>query len=388
MAANPILLSPKAVHISSIETTHLINDSRGSFGVLQVLFSFTTSLNREFKELSLHVVSLDSNKTVLDSDSGTGDGIGAVISIPNSELGPSQKLTQGEVKTKLVELALDADLGTRQNVRPFPITVDIHGVCDNSKVTGRLLAKKTYGPDDAEYTVKAGTLGEDPNIPPGGTTIDLVVLDINNNRFKLSEISNGDVLRLKVNRAAVSFAEIPNPNPALTTKYYMAEGKGFDIVFNYGTPYDIVYIGSVEATNVYNFPLSEEMPLEIFTSIVNIRLDSSAPSDTGIVGTDFSYNVWVVNDGPDTATNVTLIANLHHSLSYVSSELTQGTCSVGGNTITCNLGDITSGSDVGVLVNVTPTTEGSISSTFTVSALERDANIDNNKISITTVVGG
>src|SRR5207302_833510 len=90
-----------------------------------------------------------------------------------------------------------------------------------------------------------------------------------------------------------------------------------------------------------------------------------------------SYTITVTNNGPSTATGVTLTDTLAAGLTFVSSTPSQGTCA-GTSPIICNLGTITSGSSATVIVVATPSAPGSYVDTATVTATQPDLNGGNN----------
>ena len=62
---------------------------------------------------------------------------------------------------------------------------------------------------------------------------------------------------------------------------------------------------------------------------------------------------------------------------------TQGTCTVTGQTVTCNLGTLAPGATAAVNIPVQTLTAGTVVNTATVSATEVDPNLANNTSSVT-----
>jgi uncharacterized repeat protein (TIGR01451 family) len=90
-----------------------------------------------------------------------------------------------------------------------------------------------------------------------------------------------------------------------------------------------------------------------------------------------TYTISVTNNGPSTATAVTLTDTLAAGLTLVSSTPSQGTCA-GVGPIICNLGSMNSGSNATVTVVASPSASGSYPNTATVTATQPDLNGGNN----------
>ncbi|MCP3978028.1 MAG: DUF11 domain-containing protein, partial [bacterium] len=83
------------------------------------------------------------------------------------------------------------------------------------------------------------------------------------------------------------------------------------------------------------------------------------------------YTLLVTNNGPDTATAVTLTDTLPASTTFQSATPSQGSCS-GTTTVTCNLGAILNGGTASVEILVTTSGPGSITNNASVAAHEID----------------
>lgn len=95
-----------------------------------------------------------------------------------------------------------------------------------------------------------------------------------------------------------------------------------------------------------------------------------------VVGQNLTYIITVRNNGPDTATGVTVTDTLPSTVTFVSANASQGTCS-GTATVTCNLGSLNNGAQATVTIVVRPTQAGSLSNTVAVSGNETDPNPQN-----------
>ncbi|OGO12509.1 MAG: hypothetical protein A2Y53_01885, partial [Chloroflexi bacterium RBG_16_47_49] len=115
---------------------------------------------------------------------------------------------------------------------------------------------------------------------------------------------------------------------------------------------------------------------------------SDLPDPVTPAGQDVTYTITVTNNGPGSATGVTVTDVLDASLTLVSVTPSQGDPCTGTGTITCNLGTILNGSSATVaVVATTGTTPGMIGSTASVTAIETDPNTANNSSMQTTNVG-
>lgn len=95
-------------------------------------------------------------------------------------------------------------------------------------------------------------------------------------------------------------------------------------------------------------------------------------------GTPLIYTLAVTNNGPATATNVTVTDSLPSIVTYLSSSTTQGTCSEAGGTVTCLLGTMANAGTATISILTIPGAPGVVSNTATVTADQTDPNLTNN----------
>src|SRR5688572_20761310 len=117
----------------------------------------------------------------------------------------------------------------------------------------------------------------------------------------------------------------------------------------------------------------------------DLSITKTASPNPGQVGIPLSYRLVATNNGPATATNVTVADALPSAVAFVSSSATQGACS-GTTTVTCNLGSLAPGASAVVTINVTPSAQGQLANTATVTAGETDFDTTNNSSSITIFI--
>ncbi|HYM76013.1 MAG TPA: C25 family cysteine peptidase [Candidatus Dormibacteraeota bacterium] len=95
-------------------------------------------------------------------------------------------------------------------------------------------------------------------------------------------------------------------------------------------------------------------------------------------GTPLTYSLAVTNNGPASATNVTVTDTLPSTVTFLSSTSTQGSCSEAGGTVTCLLGTMANAGTATVTILTIPQQPGVISNTATVTADQTDPNLGNN----------
>jgi len=110
---------------------------------------------------------------------------------------------------------------------------------------------------------------------------------------------------------------------------------------------------------------------------VDVGITKTASVQSVSVGQSFSYQLVVTNNGPGTATGVTVTDLLPANFSLTSASSTQGSCS-GTTTVTCNVGTLVNGAAITVTLTGTVTGQGSLTNTATVSLNESDSVMSNN----------
>jgi uncharacterized repeat protein (TIGR01451 family) len=113
--------------------------------------------------------------------------------------------------------------------------------------------------------------------------------------------------------------------------------------------------------------------------VVDLAVTKSVTPSSVQVGEGATYTMTVTNNGPSTATNVTLTDPLPTGLTYVSSTASQGTATFANNTVSAQLGTLARGARATVTVRVSAPTVGRYTNTATVAAAETETTLENNR---------
>lgn len=110
------------------------------------------------------------------------------------------------------------------------------------------------------------------------------------------------------------------------------------------------------------------------------KIDSPDPA---LVNGVVTYTLTVTNNGPVSATGVTVTDTLPASVSLLSVKSSQGSCAPGPN---CSIGDVANGANVTVTLVVEPHTAGPLTDTATVAGIEPDPTPGNNTATAITTI--
>ncbi|PYX34324.1 MAG: hypothetical protein DMG80_02830 [Acidobacteria bacterium] len=112
---------------------------------------------------------------------------------------------------------------------------------------------------------------------------------------------------------------------------------------------------------------------------------TAAPSPVA-QGNLLTYTLIATNNGPASATNVTVVDVLPSVLRFVSVVTTAGTCSQAANTVTCQLGTLASAGTATINIVVIPQSSTIVTNSALVTSDQTDAVGSNNVSSVTTLV--
>jgi len=122
------------------------------------------------------------------------------------------------------------------------------------------------------------------------------------------------------------------------------------------------------------------------TLSADISVNSADSPDPVTVGSNVTYTLSISNNGPSSATSLTLTNTLPAGATFVSANSSQGGCSQAGGVVTCNLGNLSSGSGATATIVVTPLAAGTITNFVVATAAEPDPASANNAAAETTFV--
>jgi uncharacterized repeat protein (TIGR01451 family) len=108
--------------------------------------------------------------------------------------------------------------------------------------------------------------------------------------------------------------------------------------------------------------------------------------DPVLAGQRLTYDLGVRNDGPATATGVTVLEELDASVRLESATASRGTCAASVGGVRCDLGTLAAGATATVTMRVTPTTQGTIAARAAVQGNEPDADTLDNSARVQTRV--
>jgi uncharacterized repeat protein (TIGR01451 family) len=141
----------------------------------------------------------------------------------------------------------------------------------------------------------------------------------------------------------------------------------------------ILVLGAVPPIVVSAGSAQAAAPVDVFVTDVT---DSPDPVE---LGATVFYSVAVGNNGPGTATSVVLTVEVSPGATIEPSGST-GSCSTVGSTVTCPVGTLQPGFGAALTLAVAPTTTGTLSLSFTASAVQSDRDPANNVQTETTTV--
>src|SRR6185312_6234884 len=156
-------------------------------------------------------------------------------------------------------------------------------------------------------------------------------------------ISNGVVTAslfalIPGNTATITIAVIPTASGQLTNTVTVGDPDEVN-------PVEI----DPDLTNNTATSTTQVSPADLGVTVLN-------PADPLFIGTQVVYQVQVTNNGPASATNVTLTDMLGPGATIVNSSAGN----ISGNTVTANLGTLESGASTTVLIAVNPTASGTL----------------------------
>jgi uncharacterized repeat protein (TIGR01451 family)/fimbrial isopeptide formation D2 family protein len=154
-------------------------------------------------------------------------------------------------------------------------------------------------------------------------------------------------------------------------------------------------LGEQTVTNTAEVSSATDDP-EMANDVASAPIQTGPAADVAIVkhgpasvitGEQIAWQMTVVDDGPSTAHDVTVLDPLPAGVSYDGSTTSQGSCSIESGTLTCELGTLADGASAQITVAATVAAgPGSLQNTAVVSAEEPDPEPANDSSTATTQI--
>jgi len=242
----------------------------------------------------------------------------------------------------------------------------------------------------AEFGVKTTDFGGTPDVA-NSVVINPTTNNILVGGFSRSGVSNDDFALARFTPAGALDPTFDGDGK-LTTAVSNADDRAYGV----GIQFDgkIVAAGFAAVAGVS--PVTRNFALARYNS--NGSLDSttaSTPStnltlamydslDSVVVGDSFTYTLTVLNKSATPATNVVLTDTLPADVSYIGATPSRGTVAQNGTTVTHNIGTMSAGEEVTLVIQVGTSVAKLVTNTATVTSAETDSNPSNNNASEAT----
>ncbi len=136
-------------------------------------------------------------------------------------------------------------------------------------------------------------------------------------------------------------------------------------------------------TTKHRFDLPDAVAGVVPTTGSDLSITATDTPDPAAIGDSITYTVTVTDNGPETATGISVTDTLPASVAFVSAVGCTGT-----TTLTCALADMASGASATITIVVTANSAGTVTNTASVSSTSTDPVTTNNSATATTNVGG
>jgi uncharacterized repeat protein (TIGR01451 family) len=148
-------------------------------------------------------------------------------------------------------------------------------------------------------------------------------------------------------------------------------------------------VSATQDAQSFLYPLDNTPSMDFVVPGADLAITKTDSPDPVKGGQNLTYTIVVTNNGPSTATGVTMTDQLPKNAGFASAATTKGTCSAKPSRalVTCALGDLVSGASATVTIVVKSPAKGTITNTASVTATSpTDPNPGNNTATATTTV--
>ncbi|MDQ1591371.1 MAG: hypothetical protein QOG71_1998, partial [Pyrinomonadaceae bacterium] len=135
--------------------------------------------------------------------------------------------------------------------------------------------------------------------------------------------------------------------------------------------------------NATNLTLSNTAPPP---NSADLALAMTDAPDPVTAGNFLTYTLTATNSGPAAATGVTVTDTFPAGVQIISASSNVGSCAVNSQTVNCAVGNLLSGANALITINVVPTNAGVLTNQASVAGAEVDSNNGNNSAQTTTTV--
>jgi uncharacterized repeat protein (TIGR01451 family) len=154
--------------------------------------------------------------------------------------------------------------------------------------------------------------------------------------------------------------------------------------FRFSSTNGLSYLGEAPDGEVEDCQVALSDGLEYPVADLGIMMVGQ-PDPVGLDG-NFTYTLWVTNQGPQASTATGLTDPLPAGVSFVSANASQGRCSNVTGTVTCLLGSLGVGASATVQITVSPNILGSVTNVAMATTSETDPNPTDNTATVVTSV--
>jgi uncharacterized repeat protein (TIGR01451 family) len=281
----------------------------------------------------------------------------------------------------------DTDMGSSSITDPNP---------SNNSATANVTVAQANQAD------MAVTMSQNPNPVLAGANITYTAVVTNNGPATATTVTAVDTIPANTTFSSdivpsgwtcvVNATTVSCSNPSMAAN----ATSTFTFVFTVtaGTAPGTVITNSVTVGSAVSDPTSSNNTATTTDTVTSpsqadLSISKSGAPEPVNQGDTLTYTLTVANNGPASADNVVVTDPLPAAVTYQSSSATQGTCSQGGGTVTCNIGTMSNGQIVTITVSVTATTFSASSyavNTATVSSTTSDPNSSNNSSTFNSTI--
>ncbi|MDO5728377.1 MAG: DUF11 domain-containing protein [Actinomycetaceae bacterium] len=289
----------------------------------------------------------DATKTI--TVVGKVDPATTVDSITNSSsisTDTSDKDSENNDATKVTTLSREADMGIAK-------TVDPETAAPGEKVTYTLTATN-YGPSSAKNVSITDTL-------PNGLTVESVT----------GPTADACTFTSQTVTCSIDEVDVDQNAPVTVVAKLSDSWTATDALVNDAS----VSSDTLDRNSANNTSSATFTPTDPKADLKVVKTTTSAVK----AGAPVTYQIKVTNDGPSVATGVTVTDKLTEGLSNPSVTSADGTCTVDGVNVSCDLGSFAVGEtkQVTVAADVAASVTDDISNTARITSTTNDPNPDN-----------